>query len=106
MKNYIIGTNNKFYYYFNDNNADNVFNGPLLVEFCKFLQQALVFTSKKTAEEKIKFIIETDNEINYYDINRNKYIKPGDFITGEGNRKFEINDFKVFIIEYLVREAP
>lgn len=52
MKNYIIGTNNKFYYYFNDNNADNVFNGPLLVEFCKFLQQALVLLVKKQLKKK------------------------------------------------------
>lgn len=112
MNKYIIGTNNKFYYYYCDNNAGD--SKQLLVDLTKFPQNAMIFSSKEEAEEKIKYICDKNNNSKFWNIHSDYSfetheecitIKPGDFITGEGDRKFEISDFTVFIIEYVVREA-
>jgi len=105
MNQYIIGTNNKFYYYYSDNNSN-------IVDLIKNPQEAMIFSSKEMAENKIKSIISYKfHDLHKYKINTDEneclyYVKPGNFITGEEDRNFKISDFTVFIIEYLVREAP
>lgn len=109
MKNYIIGTNNRFYYYFEDS-GNFIYKKSLFVMFCKFPQKAAIFDTKEEAEDKIKYIV----NINYKTVFRysnahtgklTDNIKPSDFITGEGLRPFRKDDFTIYTIEYLVEEA-
>ena len=109
MKNYIIGTNNKFYYYYSDNNAGSI--KQLIVDLTKLPQNAQKFDTKEEAEEKIKYICDKSNNPKFWDIHKDfpweffediKTIKPSSFITGEDDRNFQVDDFTVFTIEYLV----